>query len=244
MRLMQLWSLILTTCFVPLGAIAISLNAPSQQIAQADENCRGQQILTASNCAGDGLEPEEAKLYQLVNQYRAQNGLPAIPLSKSLTLVANRHVRDLEENIGELTHSWSNCLYDSDNQNTWPCMWEAPQRLKTAYSGRGYENAYGVTRGYRASAASALRSWQGSSFHNEVILNQGIWQNKQWNSLGIGIYGGFAVLWFGQEPDSINTINNNSISNPVNNPTPQPIQPPPANNNNNPSRSNPPGMLW
>lgn len=54
----------------------------------------------------DGFEPEEVKLYNLVNEYRAQNGLPPIPASKALTTVANRHVLDLAENIGTVTHTW------------------------------------------------------------------------------------------------------------------------------------------
>lgn len=194
---LQLSAIALTTILLPTNAI--SDNSP--QLTQNGNDCRGQQILTASSCAGDGLESEEAELHQLVNQYRVQNGLPPIPISPSLTLVANRHVRDLEENIGQLTHGWSNCPYSYSDSSTWPCMWEAPQRFGTPYPGYGYENAHGGTGGYKASAESALRSWQSSNPHNEVILNQGIWQNKEWNALGIGIYQGYAVLWFGEEPD-------------------------------------------
>jgi hypothetical protein len=216
----------IASSFITAGANAASPNQPTttvptttrlfqlQQLAQRGGDCRGQQILQAQTCAGDGLEPEEAKLYQMVNQYRAQNGLPPIPLSKSLTLVANRHVLDLAKNIGSLTHGWSDCAYDAGNSSTWPCMWEAPQRLGTAYSGRGYENAHGGSGRYRASAASALRGWQRSSPHNAVILNQGIWQGKQWNALGIGIYRGYAVLWFGEEPDPANTANATSDRQP------------------------------
>lgn len=166
----------------------------------ADTECHVQQILESRNCVGDGLESEESKLYQLVNQYRIQKGLPQIPLSNSLTLVANRHVRDLAENIGFLTHGWSDCPYDPNNVNTWHCMWTAPQRLKTAYPGRGYENGHGSLQG-NVSAVSALESWKKSSPHNAVILNQGMWKNHHWKALGIGIYKGFCVLWFGEEAD-------------------------------------------
>lgn len=199
---------LVSSCLTIGAAIAAptpSNGKPPQLVAQAESECRGQQILQARACAGDGTDREERKLHQLVNQYRAQNGLPAIPLSPSLSLVANRHVRDLEENIGQLTHGWSNCPYSGNNRSTWPCMWEAPQRLGTPYPGNGYENAHGGRGGYRASADSALRGWQGSSAHNAVILNQGIWENRPWNALGIGIYKGYAVLWFGEEPDPLNT---------------------------------------
>jgi len=188
------------TCAV--GSFWFVEKSSAQLIAQdGSPVCDSQQILTDSLCEEDGLEPEEQKLYELINEYRNQNGLPPIPLSPSLTLVANRHVQDLERNIRDLTHGWSNCPYDAANSETYKCMWNAPQRLGTAYTGYGYENAHGGSGGYQATAASALESWQGSSAHNAVILNQGMWQDKQWNALGIGMYGGYAVLWFGNESD-------------------------------------------
>lgn len=174
---------------------------PLQKGSDEQLNCDDQQILTASICAGDGLELEEQKLYDLINEYRAENGLSPIPLSSSLNLVANRHVLDLDKNIGGLTHAWSDCPYDPSDRSTYPCMWNAPQRLGTAYEGYGYENAHGGSGGYRATAESAFRSWRGSSAHNAVILNQGMWQGRQWRALGIGIYQGYAVLWFGEEVD-------------------------------------------
>ncbi len=174
---------------------------PLQERSNKQLNCDGKQTLTASGCAGDGLEPEEQKLYDLINKYRAENGLAPIPLSSSLTLVANRHVLDLDKNIGDLTHAWSDCPYDASDPSTYRCMWNAPQRLGTAYKGNGYENAHGGSGGYRATAESAFRSWRGSSDHNAVILNQGMWKDTQWRALGIGIYQGYAVLWFGEEVD-------------------------------------------
>lgn len=149
----------------------------------------------------DGLSPEEQKLYNLVNEYRAENGLAPIPASKALTTVANRHVLDLEENIDRVTHAWSDAVYDSNNPDTFSSMWNAPQRFNTGYPGNGYENAHGGSGGYIATAESALNSWKNSPLHNDVILNQGTWTDNSWNALGVGIYGGYAVLWFGEEVD-------------------------------------------
>lgn len=177
-------------------------NLQPQQVAQAGEECHGQQILRAASCTGDGIEPEEARLYQLLNQYRAGYGLPPIPLSKSLTLVANRHVRDVEENnFPPGSHSWSNCPFTLDS-STYPCMWTAPQRLGTAYPGSGYEIANGY--GDAITAEQALKLWMKSPPHNAVILNQGNWQ-KHWNAVGVGIYRGRVGVWFGYEPDPANT---------------------------------------
>jgi uncharacterized protein YkwD len=167
--------------------------------AQAEADCHRSQILSAQHCSGDGLEAEEARLAQQVNQIRAQNQLAKVSLSRSLTLVANRHARDLAENVGYLTHGWSDCLYDPRDNSTWHCIWNAPQRLRTAYPGKGYENAHFSGRG--ATAASAFEGWKRSSAHLEVILSQGKWKNHQWKALGVGIFKGFAVLWVGAEPD-------------------------------------------
>ncbi|MBD2554645.1 CAP domain-containing protein [Limnothrix sp. FACHB-708] len=153
----------------------------------------------------DGLEPEEEKLYRLITEYRAQNGLPAIPLSKGLTLVANRHVIDLAENVKTVTHAWSDAAYDGGNSSTWPSMWRAPQRFNTGYPGNGYEIAFGPrdasTSTSIANAESALKGWQGSPGHNNVILNRDVWTKRPWNAMGIGIYKGYAVVWFGEEQD-------------------------------------------
>lgn len=158
-----------------------------------------------SNLPGDGFESEEIKLYNLINEYRAQNGLAPIAASKALSTVANRHVQDLAENIGTLTHSWSDAPYDPNNPSTYPAMWTAPQRFKTGYSGNGYENAFGGTGGYVATATDALQGWKNSPAHNAVILNQGMWQNLKWNALGVGLYKGYSVIWFGEQPDSTGT---------------------------------------
>ncbi len=178
----------------------------------------------------DGLESEEVKLINLINQYRAQNGLPAIPKSKALTTVANRHVQDITENVGTLTHAWSDASYDANDSKTWPNMWKAPQRLNTGYPGNGYENAFGGSGGFVATAENSLNSWKSSPLHNAVILNQGIWQNQKWNALGVGIYKGYAVMWVGQENDPTGEPSISSAAIPTPTPTAQLIPPliPPA----------------
>lgn len=166
----------------------------------ASSACSGPGILSARSCPGDGLEPEEETLYNLINDYRRENGLHAIEYSPSLSLVANRHVRDLSENIGRLTHGWSNCAYDAGQQSTYHCMWEAPKRFNTSYPAYGFENAYAFSAG--ATALRALEGWKGSTPHNNVILNRAIWKDHPWKALGVGIYGNYAVIWFGKEKDS------------------------------------------
>lgn len=167
--------------------------------ASSFPDCRGQAIFTDTNCTGDGWEPEEERLYTFVNQYRAEFDLPPIPRSPSLTLLANRHVLDMAYNIGHLTHSWSNCPYNTRNRRTLTCSSDAAWRLGTKYPGKAYENAHYNSRG--ATAESALRGWQNSPAHNALMVNLNNWRDDDWKAMGIGIYKQYAVLWVGEDRD-------------------------------------------
>jgi hypothetical protein len=154
----------------------------------------------------DGCTPEAIELVALVNDYRAENALPPIPASPSLCTVATAHVHDLLDNAphtqpGCNLHSWSDqgawsaCCYTADHTQA-ACMWNKPGEL-TIYPGNGYENAASGA----GSPAQALDLWKSSQPHNEVILNLGIWADHPWQALGADVYQGYAVLWFGEEPD-------------------------------------------
>lgn len=153
------------------------------------------------------LTDDENKLYIIVMEYRKQNGLGSIPISKSLNTVAKIHVKDLmnndptSDNCNEHSWSsngkWSSCCYTSDHAKA-KCMWDKPREL-TNYKGNGYEIAYWNSAA--ATSENALIGWQESPSHNAVIINKGIWKQK-WNAIGIGIYKNYAVIWFGNEPDN------------------------------------------
>ena len=161
---------------------------------------------------GQNLSNEETELYSIIMQYRYTKGLKNIPLSKSLTFVAQTHVKDLVNNNPHNDsfssncngHSWSNkgswtpCCYTSDHLRA-RCMWSKPSEL-TSYKGNGYEIGH-WTSGI-ATAEGALLGWKSSSGHNEVIINQGIWSDSNWQSIGICIYKGYAVAWFGEDRDN------------------------------------------
>ena len=144
----------------------------------------------------------------MLNDYRAENGLAPIPASSSLCVVGDFHVQDLANEAPHAAascnlHSWSDagawsgCCYTSDHAAA-QCMWDKPREL-TAYPGNGYENAAGG--GGSLGPAEALDLWKGSPGHNAVMLNEGTWANLTWNAVGVGISGGYAVLWFGEEND-------------------------------------------
>ena len=153
------------------------------------------------------LTSEEAKLYALIMEYRREKGLPSIPVSKSLTYVAQLHAKDLQENFVRGTscnaHSWSDkgkwtpVCYTADHAQA-KGMWNKPSEL-TSYKGSGYEIAHWNSAS--ASASGALNGWKNSSGHNAVIINESNWANSTWNAIGVGIYKDYALVWFGKEID-------------------------------------------
>ena len=166
-------------------------------------------IITTSQTIAQELSSDELELYDLIMKYRKSKGLAEIPISKSLTIVAQTHAKDLDENYIPdpkcNLHSWSNngswkpVCYTKNHAQA-KLMWSKPQEL-TSYKGNGYEIAFAEDEEYLANAENALDSWKLSKDHNAVILNKGAWK-KKWSAIGIGIFGSYAVIWFGNEPDN------------------------------------------
>lgn len=162
--------------------------------------CLGAPALAQTSPTGC-LNASEAELAQLVNAYRQENGLDAVPLSETLVAVAQWHVVDVRYAI-EVTgdygsdpscnlHTWygipgapySTCCYTSDHAQA-SCMWSKPAEISQgSYGSAGYENA---AWGY-ATPAAALEGWKNSPGHNAVILNEGSWASLTWKAIGVGV---------------------------------------------------------
>lgn len=162
------------------------------------------------------LNSKEKELRRLINDIRKKNDLPSIPVTKSLTLVARLHVRDLHHNHPDTgtdsrgmecnLHSWSEkgkwtpVCYTSDH-NYASKMWSKPKEItNNKYTGNGYEIAY-ICSGADATPSGALESWKNSQDHLDVILERGTWTNRKWPAMGVGIYKEYAVVWFGDKED-------------------------------------------
>lgn len=155
------------------------------------------------------LSEEEKKLYELIMAYRKSKKLKPIPFSAKLTQVAQAHVRDLTDhfdyaNRGECNpHSWSDhgtwtsCCYTSDHKLA-SCMWDKPKEIN-GYSGTGFEIAYYSSGG--ANAEEGLEGWKKSPGHNPLLINSGDWGKLEWKGIGVGIYGQYGVVWFGDAED-------------------------------------------
>lgn len=164
------------------------------------------------------LSAEELEFASLVNAYREENGRKAVPLSRSLTTVAQWHTIDAahaRDVTGQFLrdpncnlHSWFGlpgasygpCCYTADHARA-SCMWDKPYELTQGrYPGDGFENA---AYGY-GSPEAALNGFKRSRAHREVILNGGPWQSVGFNAMGVGVDSirRTYYLWFGQEVDS------------------------------------------
>jgi hypothetical protein len=155
------------------------------------------------------VSSEEEKLFTLINDYRGTLGLEPIPYSAALTQVAQAHVRDLENEYNFSPdnecnpHSWSEkgswtpCCYTNDHREA-ECMWNKPKEI-AGYASPGYEIAFYASEG--ANAEGGLEGWINSTSHRPLIVNDGQWARMEWNAIGIGIYGKYAVVWFGIAPD-------------------------------------------
>lgn len=148
------------------------------------------------------------RLTDLIFEYRAQNGLPAIPVSPSMSAVAAQHVADLERYppAGQCSaHSWSAnpgwsaCCYTRDHAQA-HCMWDKPREITHgAYTGQGFEIV--CTSEDRMTAETAMDCWRHSARHHAVLLNRDAWRDITWRALGIRLSQHYAVLWLGTAPD-------------------------------------------
>lgn len=178
---------------------------PSATAGESTGDSAGESTGTS---APAGCSADAVTLIELLNDYRAENALGPISASSSLCTVGDLHVQDLAAEAPHTVancnlHSWSDagawsgCCYTPDHAAA-QCMWDKPREL-TDYPGNGYENAAGG--GGSLGPAEALELWKSSPGHNAVMLNEGTWANLTWNAVGVGISGGYAVLWFGEEAD-------------------------------------------
>ncbi len=76
-------------------------------------------------------------------------------------------------------------------------MWDKPKEL-SSYKFPGYEIS--CVSSDELTPEEALNTWKLSTAHNNVIVNKGIWDTK-WEAIGIGMYEGYATVWFGHYPE-------------------------------------------
>ena len=214
----------LRCCFAALMlALICRFDAPNTVFSQSDNRVFVPIVISPAesvqpDAPGSCLSAEEFELGRLINEYRASVGLPAAPFSKSLTMVAQTHVLDLQTNypgrdwgkdsrgINCNMHTWSDkgywtpVCYTPDHEYA-EGMWFKPREItRGVYTDYGYEISAGYW-GKDITAQDALNLWKKSSGHNDVIIEQGAWSGQKWPAMGIGISKTYAVVWFSSTSD-------------------------------------------
>jgi len=169
-------------------------------------------LLAQADTSLRAMDDREKELYKLIMEYRKKKWLKEIPLSPTLTKVAQCHARDLNKYPREKKcnmHSWSKngpwkpvCY--TDTHKGAELMWSKPSEL-TAYTAEGYEIVHWQSNS-NFTAQDALDGWKSSYGHNACILNLGMWKTSKWRAIGIAVEGNYAVVWFGKETDPAGEI--------------------------------------
>jgi hypothetical protein len=163
--------------------------------------------------ADDKASKAEIELGKQINDYRKSLQLPEIPISNKLTKVAKIHCRDLYDyyvkgNSNCNEHSWSDkgnwtpvCYTSNPDQKQTLGMWNKPKEIAN-YASYGFEIEHSHSpKDDMCNPICALTGWKNSSPHNAVMTNQGVWQKMNWKAMGIGLYKGYACVWFGDLAD-------------------------------------------
>lgn len=190
-----------------------------QRTRQAEQVSLRQVPSEQAAAAGPAQDP--AALARLVNDYRARNGLPPVPLSPLLTRVAQAHLQEMEAQprgglaVFEQTdpqtglecgpHSWPKggkwmpVCYTGDGRQTL-AMYAKPREITGgAYDADGVEAAAWDT--HAITPAVAIDTLQNSRSESEVVLERHNWRDAHWQAMGVAIGGHFAYIWFGKAPD-------------------------------------------
>jgi uncharacterized protein YkwD len=183
-------------------------NEPSNDAPVIDDNQADNQNPADPQPPADPVSTSGNVLADAINQYRIDQGLTAIPVSVSLTMVAEAHVGDLENNLptGQCNlHSWSDqgswtaCCYTDDHAEA-QCMYDKPREITgNLYDSNGYEIA--AWNYSTMTVEQAISQWEASPGHLDVILNRNGWSGVTWNAMGAAMLGNSAVVWFGTIPD-------------------------------------------
>lgn len=175
--------------------------------------CLGGAGATANQARPPDDRAVEGELAAGLNAYRAERGLPPLARSSLLDQVARAHAADLDEHHPDTgidrrglacnLHSWSDqgpwapVCYTADHAYA-PLMWSKPAEItRGAYPGNGYEIAYWSSN--PVVAGEALKRWENSPGHRALMAQTGAWK-QPWGAFGVGVQGGYAVIWFGREP--------------------------------------------
>ena len=158
------------------------------------------------------IERNEIQLSEAINKFRVKKGLGELQLSPSLSYVAKTHLNDIrlhsKDQHGCNLNSWSDkgkwtsCCFNS-KQKDLELMTTKPEEI-TGFRGKGYEIVIMAKKGVSTKNLTDL--WLAATMTEEFLLNAGQGSNRNWQSMGVSIYHGFASIWLSEMPDRITDI--------------------------------------
>jgi hypothetical protein len=157
------------------------------------------------------IEKDEVKFAGLINHYRSTKGLGELQVSPSLCFVAKTHLKDVTKNNpskkGCSLYSWS------DKGNWKPCCFKnnmvnldqmsAKPSEVVGFRGKGFEIM--ISSIENKSMVDLLDFWLKKKTTGDFLLSNGKWDSKSWQSMGVGIYKGYASIWLSEIPDRFAT---------------------------------------
>lgn len=151
------------------------------------------------------IDEDELALANQINQFRKQNDMEVLPVSSALSYVADVHVKDLylhynpfgDCNLLSWSDSgrWEECCTSGENYD---CMYSKPAEL-TKYEGKGYELVY--YQNTQITSGLAFNAWKGNPSAKSMMLQQGKYEDKTWQVIGVALFDGYASVWFGEKTD-------------------------------------------
>lgn len=150
------------------------------------------------------LSEDELALANSINQFRQENDLEPVSLSKSLSYVADVHTKDLYFNFSPYgacglyywsdEGRWDPCCPSGDEEEL-ECIYDKPNEL-TGYRSKGYEAVFYQNSG--VTPEIAYQHFKSDSSAINLALETGRYDGKKWNAMGVSVFEGFVSIWFGE----------------------------------------------
>lgn len=165
-----------------------------------------------TNASQDATNREEYMVIGLINAYRHENGVAALQVGKTLSLVAGRKALDRYENVttyphgnfGENSaHGWSDQPYNGNDPGTAGAIYDGARKFGISYDVSGEVTTANIIDlvSFKISDSVqgdiAVERWKNSPPHNALLLNPDFAQ------IGVGIVGGVAYAVFSYWSDPL-----------------------------------------
>lgn len=152
-------------------------------------------------------------LYQAINNYRQKLSLDPIPLSASLSYLAQLHVKDLAANF-DMKNAWkSECGMKSwSDKGHWKAFCYPKDQSKkrdikdkakelTPYKGKAWEILY-WENDWAPDAEKILHFWLDIPQSADMLSNTGKYAQKDWQSIGLASSDGYISVFLGRVKDT------------------------------------------